>query len=252
VRPLERAVDAGRRRLERAGDLAGREAEDVAEDQHGALAPRQVLERRDEGELDALALLVAGLGPGEPVLQAERVVRIRIDPERLEQGLRGPVVRVGRRAVVDGQHATRPALDRPQARVGRDGVQPRAQRAAPLEPGEPAPRAQQRVLERVLGVGHRAEHAVAVGVERAAVGLDELGEGALVAAARRLEQARLAHAASRAGGRRRFGCQNAISAAVAVATTLRHPAGPSRGSRTTAAPSARARSVAPAMSPTST
>ena len=36
----------------------------------------------------------------------------------------------------------------------------------------------------------------------------------------------------------RFGCQKAISPPAGVATTLRHPAGPSRGSRRTRAPSA--------------
>ena len=41
-----------------------REAEHVAEDEHGALARGQVLERRDEGELDALALLVTRLEDG--------------------------------------------------------------------------------------------------------------------------------------------------------------------------------------------
>ena len=36
-----------------------REAEHLAQDQHGALVGRQVLQRGDEGQLDALALLVA-------------------------------------------------------------------------------------------------------------------------------------------------------------------------------------------------
>ena len=48
------------------------EAEHVAQDQHGALARRQVLQRGDERELDALALLVAGLGPASASVEAER------------------------------------------------------------------------------------------------------------------------------------------------------------------------------------
>jgi hypothetical protein len=72
VGALQGAVDTGRRHLQRRGRLARREAEHVAEDEHGALARRQVLERRDEGELDALALLVTRLRTGEPVLEAER------------------------------------------------------------------------------------------------------------------------------------------------------------------------------------
>ena len=42
-------------------------------------------------------------------------------------------------------------------------------------------------------------------------------------------------------GAQRFGCQSAISPAAGVATTLRQPAGPSRGSSSTVAPDARAR-----------
>jgi hypothetical protein len=41
---------------------------------------------------------------------------------------------------------------------------------------QPAPGAEQRVLERVLGVVERAEHAVAVGVELGSVRLDEAAE----------------------------------------------------------------------------
>ena len=68
---LQGAVHRGDGRLERLGDLAGREAEHLAQDQHGALVGRQVLERRDERQLDALALLVARLGRGKAVLEAQ-------------------------------------------------------------------------------------------------------------------------------------------------------------------------------------
>ena len=50
----------------------------------------------------------------------------------------------------------------------------------------------------------------------------------------------------------RLGCQKAISPPAGVATTLRQPAGPSRASSRTAAPRPRARSVAAAISATST
>ena len=49
-----------------------------------------------------------------------------------------------------------------------------------------------------------------------------------------------------------FGCQKASSPPAGAVTTLRQPAGPSRGSRSTAAPSRRACSVASAISGTST
>ena len=50
----------------------------------------------------------------------------------------------------------------------------------------------------------------------------------------------------------RFGCQNASSAPVAERTTLRQPAGPSRGGSRTRAPRSRARSVAESTRSTST
>ena len=65
--PLQRAVDAGDRRVEQLGDLAGLPLQDVAQDQHGALLGRQVLQGGDEGETDRLAFghgvgRVAGMG----------------------------------------------------------------------------------------------------------------------------------------------------------------------------------------------
>ena len=47
----------------------GREVEHLAQDQHRALVGRQVLQRGDERQLDALAQLVARLGAGEPVVE---------------------------------------------------------------------------------------------------------------------------------------------------------------------------------------
>jgi hypothetical protein len=55
VGALEGAVNRGRGCLEHVGDLAGREAKHIAKDQDGPLPGRQMLERRDEGELDAPA-----------------------------------------------------------------------------------------------------------------------------------------------------------------------------------------------------
>ena len=56
----------------------------------------------------------------------------------------------------------------------------------PSKRRQPAPGAQQRLLQRVLGVVDRAEHPVAVRVQLPAVGLDEPREGGLVAAAGRV------------------------------------------------------------------
>ena len=167
VGALERAVDGGRRRLERLGDLGAREAEHVAQDQHRALARRQQLQRGDERELDALALLVLG------------VHHVGLDPHGLDERLGDGVVRVAGGAVVHRQHAPRAALDQLQAGVRRDPEEPRAQRAAAFEARQGAPRVGQRVLQRVLGVLRRAEHAVAMRVELGSVRLDELPVGGL-------------------------------------------------------------------------
>jgi hypothetical protein len=148
-----------------------------------------VLERGDERELDALAELDAGVGAGEAVAQAEAGVGVRLDPDRLDERLARPGVRVGRGAVVDRQHAVLLlTLDEVQAGVRGDRVEPRADRAAALEALEPAPRAQGDLLHRVLGVVDRAEHPVAVRVQLRAVGLEQPLIGPFVAPAGRFEQ----------------------------------------------------------------
>ena len=105
-----------------------------------------------------------------------------------------------RRAVVDRQHALRAPRDRVQARVGRDPVEPGAQRAAALEPRQAAPRAQQRLLQRVLGVVERAEHPVAVRVQLAAMRLDERPKASSSPAARGVEQLVVVQLACRCDG----------------------------------------------------
>ena len=87
--------------------------------------------------------------------------------------------------MVDRQHALCALLDRVEADVGRDPVQPWAKRATALEPAESPPGPQQGLLQCVVGVLGRPEHAIAVGVKLAPVRLDELLERPLVPAARR-------------------------------------------------------------------
>ena len=53
-RPLQGAVDRGDGRVEQLGDLGRGPAEHVAQDQDRPLAAGQVLDRGQEGELDAL------------------------------------------------------------------------------------------------------------------------------------------------------------------------------------------------------
>ena len=188
ARALQGTVDRRDRRLQRLGDLGCGEAEHLALDQHSALGRGQVLESRDKRQLHALAALVAGMRSRESVLHAQDFVRVGLDPDRLDHRFARPGVGLGGRSVVDRQHPLGASRDLVKAGVGGDRVQPRAQRAANLELREPAPGPEQRVLQRVLGIVHRPKHAVAMGMQLAAVALQQRSERRLIAAARTLEQ----------------------------------------------------------------
>jgi hypothetical protein len=82
--------------------------------------------------------------------------------------------------VLDREASLAPSCERVEADVGCDPVEPGAQQLVSLEPRQRAPGPQQRVLKGVVGVEQRAEHSVAVGVDRRAVGLDEEAGGVLV------------------------------------------------------------------------
>ena len=172
VRALQGAVDGDGRRFERLGGFAGRESEHVTDYQYGALSCRQVLERRDEGEFDALALLIAGVRVGQAARQGKPVIRIGLHPHRFGHWFGRAVVGVGCGRVVDREHSLGTPLDRPEAGVRRDLVEPRAERAPALELRECPPGAQQRLLQRIFCVRRRAEHPVTVGVELGAVRTD--------------------------------------------------------------------------------
>jgi hypothetical protein len=152
-----------------------------------------VLQRRDEGELDGLALLVASLGRGVPVLDGESLVRIRLDPHGFDERLAEISRRFGGGAVVLGKNPLRPAGDRIQANVRGNPVEPRVQRAAAFELRQSAPGVHKRLLESVLGIVQRAQHAIAVGLQRRVMLVDDLTEGALVAGPSGVEQFLLAH-----------------------------------------------------------
>ena len=72
------------------------------------------------------------------------------------------------------------ARDRGEADVGGDGVQPRTQLRARLVAAGAFPRAQHRLLKRVVRVVQRPEHPVTVEVERSPVWLDQKRERPLV------------------------------------------------------------------------
>src|SRR6266508_2160487 len=73
-----------------------------------------------------------------------------------------------------------PSRDRGEADVRGDGVQPGAELRPWLVAVGALPRAQHRLLERVVGVVERAEHPVTVEMERPPVWLDQERERLLV------------------------------------------------------------------------
>ncbi len=150
-------------------------AEDVAQDQHGTLAWRQVLHGHDEGQLDRL--------PGDNGL-----VRVVVGELTAREGLQVEHLRP-RFSVVRGQRNSVTALvQEVQARVGGDAIQPGAQRGPTLERLPAGPRPQERLLSHVLGVVVRRQHAVAVHVQLAPEPLREQGKATGIAGAGHLHE----------------------------------------------------------------
>src|SRR6185503_3593683 len=94
----------------------------------------------------------------------EKVVGVRLEPEHLARGRRLPWALV----------------ERVQAGIGGDLVEPGPEWGAARVRVPPAPRTQERLLDQVLRFLEGAEHAVAVDVQLAPVALDLLAEGRLV------------------------------------------------------------------------
>src|SRR5262249_29790106 len=103
-----------------------------------------------------------------------------------------------------------------ETRVRGDAIQPRPKRRGIGERVLRAPRADQGLLQGVLAVVRRAEHAVAVHAERIAVGLDELEE-------RRVDN--VGHGASLAWRPWRRRVRASRYRAIASAQATRRPAG---------------------------
>ena len=146
---LERTVHGRDAGPEQVSDLGRLPAEHLAEDQHGALARRQMLQSGDEGEPDRL---VRDGDVGRVPFGCQRVLRNRFDPGHL-----GQCVEVRRDRLARGPEIHRPGaalagVQHVEADVCRDPVEPRAQRRAALEAVQAPPGAQQRLLHGVLGL----------------------------------------------------------------------------------------------------
>ena len=122
---------------------------------------------------------------GRVALGRDHDVGDRLEPGDLGPDLADRPVRVPVSAEVHRPRAPLLAVEHVEADVGRDPVEPAAEGRAALEAVEAAPRAQERVLHRVLGLERRAEHPVAVRGELPAVAL-QVVEGDLGLERRRL------------------------------------------------------------------
>ena len=209
-RPLQRAVDRGDGRVEQVGGLGAGPAEHVAQDQHRALAAGQPLDRGEERELHALARRVARGGVGDRVpRRRRRASGIRLDDGSARRGRRSSSSRQALVAIRYSQVWTEARRSkRSSDRQARSSVSWTTSSAS----------------------WTRAEHPVAVDLERAAVRLDERAEGALVAGLGGGDAAGVAVLMQRLDGRRRpklIGEMRARRAVQPCMTTTSHaPLGP--------------------------
>jgi hypothetical protein len=151
--------------------------------------------------LTAATATPGALRPPDPSSRARHAGSARLSAGRAAAGsrpaARAPCPRAARSARPGCRSATRPARrERLEtawpARAGAAGAPARRGRhwsrsgratcgpTAPFEAIDLAPGAQERLLDHVLGVLRRAEHPVAMDLERRAIGLDQAAERALV------------------------------------------------------------------------
>ena len=156
---LERAVDRRDARVEELRDFGRLPAQDLTEDQHRALARRQMLQGRDEREPDRLAresdFRRIAVGHDE-------AVRDGLDPRHLRQRVQVRLDRLPGWAEVHRPCTPLAAVQHVEADVRRDAIEPRPQCRTALESIEAPPGADQRLLDGVLGLEGRSQHPVAV------------------------------------------------------------------------------------------
>jgi hypothetical protein len=145
--------------------------------------------------------------PRRSCLQAtRRLLRDAASPSPYFDGRSGkeespPAPMVGRLSRLE--RAAWLAAEEVQAGVGRDPLQPGAERRAALVGRQPAPGPQEGLLRQVLGVLERAEHPIAVKAQPRSVLFPQTAKGLVVARQRRSETSRpvgLVPAANRSFG----------------------------------------------------
>jgi hypothetical protein len=142
-----------------------------------------MLQRGDERELHGLTLLIASVGRGKPAPDSDLLVGIRLEPNRLDDGLRRRIVAPDRTSAVDRQSSFGPSSEHVQTHIGGDLVEPWPDQPISPEPRKRPPRPHEGLLESVLGVVQGAQHSVAVGVQLGAEHADEAMKRLFVTAA---------------------------------------------------------------------
>jgi hypothetical protein len=196
---LKGAVDGRHGCLEELRHLACRESEYLSQDEDRTLAARQVLQRREERELQGLTLLVASFRRCVSAFDPVALARIGLDSDGRSRVVPGMPGRIGRRSLIERQGRPRATCELVEAHVRGDLVQPGSDGSSLLDPWQTTPGAQERVLHRVLGVMHRTEHPVAVGVKLRAMWFDEAIEAGFVAGERCGECIKFRHGEARRG-----------------------------------------------------
>ena len=173
---LQRAVDGRDTRVEQLGDFGRVPAENLAQDQHRALARREMLQGGDERQADrfsggrdltGIAIEVEHVGVGDgrhPCVLGEDLGERRL-------------VGRGRRAQIHRRGPPLAPAQLVEADVRGDAVEPRPHGRAAFETVEAPPRPDHRLLHGVVRLEARAQHPVAVAGELAAVLLDIDREG---------------------------------------------------------------------------
>jgi hypothetical protein len=162
--PLQAAVDRRHRRLQRRRDLRRRPIEGVAQEQDRALAWRQQLQGRDQGQPQARPR--GEDGRRIVLLRAEQGVREGLHPRHLPREGQRCLGVIARPDESRREGPTLPALQRGEAGVRGDPVEPGTQRGATLVVAlarPPGP--QQRLLDQIFPFLNRPEHPVAVDQE---------------------------------------------------------------------------------------
>ena len=131
-------------------------------------------ERKPEGFPGLVARLGSWTAIRDPF---KHCVWVRVEPHLLGQPC-GPGWLGHRRYLL---RAAPPVAERVQATIGRDPVQPGAERGSLLEAAQAPPGREQRLLHDVLGILQGPKKSVAVQMKLSSVGLDQLPKCGLVA-----------------------------------------------------------------------